>query len=203
MQKQKFMTALSFLGFIFIVALAIGFFYTKQGRIELLKHQIDVPEDLQRQFGRVITKTIAEKPISTKFLTPQGDNVTWDNFKGKYLLVNFWATWCGPCVVELPSLDKLQSRFKNSDLGVIAVSLDQQRNHEYIKKFTYNRNIGEFAAYFDKYNEIKRNIRMRGIPTTYLLNPNGKILYIFEGDAEWDSPSSIEFFNTLLQKQDH
>ena len=134
------------------------------------------------------------------FLAPDGSETTWNDFKDEYLLVNFWASWCAPCVIELPSLDKLQSRFKDDGLKTIAISLDQQRSHDQIKRFAYNRNIGDFVTYFDHNNEIQRKVRMRGIPTTYLLNPEGKILYIFEGDAQWNSPPAIKFFSELLKR---
>ena len=169
MQKQKILSALSFLGFIFLIALIIGYFHTKQERVTLLADQITVPDAFSNQFSRVIIKKTAQSMPDLSFLAPDGSETTWNDFKGEYLLVNFWASWCAPCVIELPSLDKLQSRFKDDGLKTIAISLDRQRNHDQIKRFAYNRNIGDFVTYFDHNNEIQRKVRMRGIPTTCLL----------------------------------
>ena len=200
MQKQNIFSALSFIGFIFIIALTFGYFYTKKERVILLQEQISVPKGFADQFSRIIVKKISQSMPNTSFLSPDGDEITWDDFKGQYLLVNFWATWCAPCVIELPSLNKLKSRFDDNGLKTVAISLDKQRNHDQVKRFAYNRNIDDFVTYYDHNNEVQRKVRMRGIPTTYLLNPDGKILYIFEGDAQWDSPQAIKFFSTLLKQ---
>jgi thiol-disulfide isomerase/thioredoxin len=139
-------------------------------------------------------------PLAT-FMSPEGRRVNWQVFEGKYLLINFWATWCGPCVIELPSFEKLRQRFKDTNLEVIAVSLDTQRDQEQIQRFLSNRSIGEFASYFDDAKEVKSAISMRGIPTTYLLDPNGNVLYVFEGDAVWHSQSAIEFFEAVVAQE--
>lgn len=183
-----------------MIALIIGYFHTKKERIVLLKDQIAVPKEFSSQFNRIIIKKTAQSMPNASFLSPDGHQITWSDFKGKHLLVNFWATWCAPCVVELPSLNELQSRFKDHGLETIAISLDQQRSHDQVKRFAYNRNISDFVTYYDHNNEVQRKVRMRGIPTTYLLNPQGKILYIFEGDAQWNSPPAINFFTTLLKQ---
>lgn len=180
----------------------LGFGYTKnlKTRGDVIVNNVDVSDEFARDFSRVITKNRAEALPDITFAAPNGDLITWVAFQGEYLLVNFWATWCPPCVVELPSLNALQKRFDGRGLKVIAVSLDAQRTHDQIKKFLYNRNIDDFAGYWDIQGQITANIRMRGIPTTYLLGPDGNILHIFEGDADWNSPASIEFFRALLNQ---
>ena len=188
------------MGVIFMIALGIGYMQTLKTRGEVLENRIEVPDLLVREFDRVITKNRAQAMPSVRFTSPEGEELGWEDFDGQYLLVNFWATWCAPCVVELPSLDKLRKRFEGQGLEVIAVSIDKVRPQEQIKKFLYNRRISNFAAYLDDYDDIQRNIRMRGIPTTYLLGPNGNILHIFEGDANWMSPPSLSFFKNLLNR---
>lgn len=202
MDKQKVLKLLNIMGMVFIIAAVIGFFQMKEGRKEILKDQIPVPKEFTEQFSRVITKTLTEELPNIQFSTPTDELVSWDHFEGEYTLINFWASWCAPCVVELPSLDKLRQRFDGKGLRVVAISLDQQRDHEYIKNFLNMRNINEFAAYYDINKDIKRSVPMRGIPTTYLLNAQGKILYIFEGDAHWQSPAAILFFKALTAEKD-
>lgn len=136
------------------------------------------------------------------FLNPEGKEIGWQNFKGKYLLVNFWATWCGPCVRELPSLEKLRDQYAGSDLEIIAIAVDYNKDLKILQEFLDYREIGHFALYFDHQSDVRANVPMRGIPTSYLIDPKGQILYVFEGDADWVSPESIAFFEALLsQKQ--
>lgn len=182
----------------FIIFLGVSYFNEYKNRGEIIESQTDVPAEFARQFSRVIKKNRAQQPPSSPFIDPMGNSKDWADLNGQYTLVNFWATWCSPCVVELPSLNRLQKKYENKGLKVIAISIDTMRDHEEIKTFLDYRNIGQFAAYFDKKSNIQRNIKMRGIPTTYLLDPTGNITHIFEGDANWGSPSSYRFFDTLL-----
>lgn len=198
MKKQKFMSVLSLMGMLLVVWLGISYTYHMKNRGDLLENQVQIPKDFASQFSRVLSKNRENSVPSTPFISPNGNAMDWPDFQGQYLLVNFWATWCAPCVVELPSLGKLKAQYEGKGLDIIAVSLDTMRGHDDIKAFLKNRNIGDFAAYFDDQQHIQKNISMRGIPTSYLIDPKGNISYIFEGDAHWDSPSAIQFFNNLL-----
>lgn len=201
MNQQRFFSVLSTMGVIFIIFLGISYVRMMNTQGEVVVNKITVPDGFEREFGKVITKNRLSPMVEAYFLSPEGYRVGWQDFKGEYLLVNFWATWCAPCVIELPSLDTLQKKFSGEGLNIISVSLDTMRSQSQIKKFLYNRNIGEFAAYLDASGEVKKKIRMRGIPTSYLLDPDGNVLYMFEGDANWSSPEAISFFNLLLGQQ--
>lgn len=199
LSKQKLMKHLSLLGLAFIVVLSFQAYQSYQNRGELITRQIEVPDNFARQFNRVIKKNRAEILPSTPFMTPNGQKLDWSDLTGQYTLVNFWATWCPPCVIELPSLDKLQKRYEGKGLEVIAISLDTMQGHDQIQKFLKNRNIGDFAAYFDVDRIIQKEIYMRGLPTTYLLDNKGQLIYVFEGDADWVSSGAIQFFDDLLE----
>jgi thiol-disulfide isomerase/thioredoxin len=135
---------------------------------------------------------------AAQFTALNDDLLSFQSYNGRYLLVNFWATWCAPCVVELPSLEKLQTYLTDRPIDVIAVSLDHNRPLNDIHMFLQNRLIGDFAAYKDFGRTVESGIPMRGIPTTYLLHPEGYILKIFEGSADWNSPPARRFFDELL-----
>jgi len=196
--KSKVLNILTSLGLIFLIALSITLFKEANRTGEKVENIVQVPTDFKREFSNVVTKRRLEPVVDVRFLSPEIDKVSWQDFKGDYLLVNFWATWCAPCVTELPSLEKLAQKFDGKGLEVIAISLDTMRNQTQIKTFLANRNIGDFAAYFDDESLIQRNIKMRGIPTSLLLDKDGNILYVFEGDAQWNSPSAVSFFENLL-----
>ncbi len=197
--KNKILKILTTIGFIFAIAMGITFIKALNNQGPKIENIVEVSRPFKREFSNVVTKRRVEPIIDINFAKPDGSQTNWNNFTGEYLLVNFWATWCAPCVVELPSLDRLSKKFEGKGLNVIGISLDTMRSHEDVKLFLENRNIGEFAAYFDNFQEIQSKISMRGIPTSILLDKKGNILHIFEGDAQWDSPSSVEFFANLLK----
>ena len=101
-------------------------------------------------------------------------------------------------MLELPSLEKLAKYYEGKGLDVIPISIDTRYDHEQVKKFLYNRGIDDFAGYYDDSGEIQQVIRIAGLPTSYLLDPAGRLTHIFEGDANWVSPSSIAFFDAVL-----
>ena len=156
-----------------------------------------------QQFSRVASPSSPDFLPSVSFQGPGGVIQSWDDFKGHYLLINFWATWCAPCVVELPSLQKLKDRYEKHGLNVIAVSIDYNKDLAFLEAFLDNRGIGPVALYHDSEKQLRTNIPMSGIPTSYLLAPDGQVLYVFEGDADWNSPESVAFFNTLLGSSSH
>lgn len=139
-----------------------------------------------------------EQMPDISFLSPEGKAISWNSFQGKFTLVNIWATWCSPCVVELPTLQKLGEVFEE-EMSVIAISVDMTGDQERLRAFLKPRNISDFALYFDKNKEIQKKMPLRGIPTTFLLNPDGKLLYVFEGEANWSAPPAIAFFRQLLK----
>ncbi len=201
MNQKKLLSFLSVMGLVFLIFVGINYVEMLKTRGDVIKNPVVVSDIFSSQFRRVITKGRFEPMTDVSFLTPDGTEIGWSDLKGRYVLVNFWASWCGACVVELPSLGKLQKRFAGKGLEVIAISLDAVRSHADIKEFLHNRDIGEFAAYLDGNKGIKKKISMRGLPTTYLLDSKGNIRYIFEGDADWAAFDSIEFFTALLKRE--
>lgn len=196
--KNKVLNILTKLGLIFAIAMVITFIRSANEQGKPIENMVKVPRAFDRQFSNVVTKRRAEPIVDVSFLNPAGETVAFSDFKGEYLLVNFWATWCPPCVLELPSLGALAEKMDGKGLEIIAISLDAQRDQQSIRDFLYNRGIGEFAEYHDNQQTIQKNIYMRGIPTSVLLDPQGNILYVFEGDADWSSASALEFFRKLL-----
>ena len=159
-----------------------------------------LPQDAAAQvmsYNRKYYKAGEHLPEIT-FADPDGKQTTLDDFKGKPVLLNLWATWCGPCVRELPSLESFSRLTHPQDLEVVAVSVETKYNRKTLKTFLESRGIGDFALYQDQKGEIEGKIALNGLPTTYLLGADGKILYVFEGDAGWQSASTQGFVDYLL-----
>jgi thiol-disulfide isomerase/thioredoxin len=121
------------------------------------------------------------------FQDKMGQPVTLDAFKGKVVLLNFWATWCPPCVAEMPALDQLQADMGGDDFAVVAVSMDRQG----IKKsapFYRRAGITHLALYNDTRGDLMTAVKATALPVTILLDREGREVGRMEGAAKWDSP---------------
>lgn len=113
-----------------------------------------------------------------------------DAFKGKYVLINFWATWCKPCVTEMPSLDRLASRLQKKGGVVIAISQDEGGPSQ-VRPFTEKLNLSKLRILFDPEKRSFRDYALRGLPTTVLISPTGNLIARLEGGATWDDGALV------------
>ena len=114
------------------------------------------------------------KPISSLIFEDfSGNEINLNEYHGKLVIINFWATWCAPCKKEMPSLDKLyqDNNFKN--LKVFAVNMEQP-NASKTKKFFNDLNIKKLEIYFDSNLNFVKKLKLRGVPTTILINKKGE-----------------------------
>jgi thiol-disulfide isomerase/thioredoxin len=134
-------------------------------------------------------------PAAT-FHDPDGGDVSLADFKGVPTLVNLWATWCAPCVKELPTLDKLaESHAIDGQLGIIAVSQDSIEQAE-VKAFLAKLGIKQIGAYQDDKMALAGALGVQVMPTTILVGSDGKEIWRYIGDLDWTSPEA----GTLLSE---
>ena len=132
-----------------------------------------------------------------KFKDNEGKEISFSDFQDKILLVNFWATWCAPCIKEMPSLDRLKKKiYKNFD--VIAVSVDRDGVKK-VKDFFNENKITNLEEYFDTKNSLAKEMNLIGLPTSFFINKKGDLIGYFQGDLEWDNNTVIEFINYLIK----
>ncbi len=122
-----------------------------------------------------------------------GKEVRLSQFKGKPVLLNFWATWCVPCKEELPSMQRLHDASKNNgDIQIIAVSVDRS-NIERIHLYVRDLNLS-FPILLDPDRIARKPYFVRGLPTSYLIDADGKLRGFISGAREWDSPAARQLF---------
>ncbi len=115
-------------------------------------------------------------------------------------IVNLWATWCPPCVKEIPSLLALEEEKGSARLRVVFVSLDQAGNYQEMAAMASRRGIElPPRSYLSAGADIWQSLALKGLPTSYLVSPAGEITYILQGDAAWTSPESMAFFKAILE----
>ena len=121
------------------------------------------------------------------FKDAAGSDRSLATFRGRFVLLNVWATWCLPCRQEMPALDRLQSKLGGVDFEVVALSIDR-RGIEAINDFFARNKITKLAAFNDPSGVAKNALAVFGIPTTLLIDREGREVQRWVGPVEWDSP---------------
>ncbi len=129
------------------------------------------------------------------FLDGAGAEVRLADFRGKPVVLNFWATWCAPCVKELPSLVRLQQA--RGDLVVIALNVDSKAEMK-IGEFLKEVEADALEAYTDPKKKLWRAYRLNSLPTTFIIDAEGRLVGRRDRDAEWDSPEAIAAIDAAL-----
>ena len=126
-----------------------------------------------------------EAAPAVKFKNPDGGDFDLTKFKGGPVLVNLWASWCAPCIKELPTLQELeQSHNVDGALGVIAVSQDMAPQGS-VEAFLAERDLGRFAAFHDADMKLTDALKIQVMPTTILYGSDGKEIWRYVGDLDW------------------
>ena len=132
-----------------------------------------------------------------KFKNPDGGTFDLTKFKGTPVLVNLWASWCAPCIKELPTLQELEgSQAEEGKLGIIAVSQDMAPQGS-VDAFLSERDIGRFAAYHDPGMGLSSALGVQILPTTILYDAEGKEVWRYVGDMDWTSAEAAKLIAEL------
>jgi thiol-disulfide isomerase/thioredoxin len=140
------------------------------------------------------------KPMPPMAFTDlEGKELTLDAFKGKVVVLNLWATWCVPCIKEMPSLERLGAKLK--DRGVAVMSISQDRGGaKQVTPFLEKQGLKTLPIYLDPKGAVLKAIGARGLPTTLVIDKEGREVGRLEGDAEWDGPNALAVIEHVLAK---
>ena len=118
-------------------------------------------------------------------------------YRNQVVLLNLWATWCGPCVIEMPSIQRLYDRYQSRGLRVVGVAVDDPPFADRVRAF-----VAEHQLTFDILHEgsgrVEQDYRSRGLPATYIIGRDGRIRVIRQGATDWDSPAHRAVIEQLL-----
>jgi thiol-disulfide isomerase/thioredoxin len=123
------------------------------------------------------------------------------DYRGKFVLLNIWATWCSPCRKEMPTLDRLQARLGGPDFEVVPLSIDR-KGAPAVRKFYSEIGIQHLALRLDAAAEAPSKLDAFGVPLTLLIDRQGREIGRLVGPAEWDSPEMIDFLKAKIAQQD-
>ncbi len=139
------------------------------------------------------------KAPGAQFVGQDGTTYTLDDFRGKVVLVNFWATWCGPCIRELPSLVRLQESALDPGFTVLALSQDRDGWTD-IAPFVAARRLEGLPYFHDRKAAFAGSARIRALPTSVLYGRDGTEVGRLEGHAEWDSKEAVALIRHYLAR---
>lgn len=208
MPQKSFSKYLIFASFVISASFG-GYFVYKT----IENEQIQAAQQVQNSQQQLATGELAAflfnaQPLelpTIQFLNAATDNkllsgaeqIDFSHFKGKTILVNLWATWCGPCRHEMPTLDKLQAELGSDKFEVVTLNVDRKSTAG-AEAFFSEINIQNLALYADPTTNAMRSLRARGLPMTMLINPDGLEVGRIFGPAEWASEEAINLIQAAL-----
>jgi thiol-disulfide isomerase/thioredoxin len=161
-------------------------------------HGSDHPADL-RNARNQFTHLMRPRPAPlVPILAQDGSRLDLGRFRGKLVLLNFWATWCAPCLYELPALDRLQALLGNDAFAVVALSIDEGDIGGPIS-FVERLGLKHLTVYQDFTERAQDALPLYGLPISYLVDGDGLVLGYIVGAVEWDSPEALGFLRHYLR----
>lgn len=144
---------------------------------------------------RVHNAEVGERAPNFELTADDGSGARLEDYRGKYVLLNFWATWCAPCVEEMAALSRLHNDFSDEGLIVLGISIDENRE-------AYHRFLDDYEVSFPTVRDPTWDVMMRYgtklVPETYLISPDGIVLRKYVNWQNWDSPEIVNYLRSLL-----
>ena len=197
MAARNFNWGTALFGVVVVVALAV-YGYSALNEMGGNKPSEVPPQESPAASASDLIVSEQPKPVpDTVFTDADGGSHKLTDFRGRYTLVNFWATWCGPCKVELPALQALKETMGNT-LQVVTISVD--KSADVAAKYLADNGVAGLDTYTDPSLDISIALGANELPTTVLIDPSGNVIGRHTGGAEWDSPSAVATLKGLIGK---
>lgn len=133
------------------------------------------------------------------FSDAQGNSVSLSQYRGKAVMLNFWATWCPPCLKEMPSMQRLKAELAGEAFEIVAVNAGETAEAIEIFMMELDEPLN-FPVLLDPTGSTFRDLNIRGLPMTFLFDADGKLLHSIAGGREWDSRDSVRLVRSILPK---
>ena len=146
------------------------------------------------------TLPAVEKPFAAPDFTltsEGGKTYRLSDYRGKFVVINFWATWCPPCRQEMPSMERMWQKIKDKGIAVLAVDVGEDADTVFEFRGTYPVN---FPLLLDLDGSVVKQYPVTGLPTTYIINPQGQVTHRAVGSREWDDPKLYEQLLQMRQR---
>jgi thiol-disulfide isomerase/thioredoxin len=154
--------------------------------------------EFRGQLGAFVPRRPPLEAPAIAFRAAEGKELTLADFRGRTLVVNFWATWCAPCVEEMPALDRLHASLASEGIEVAAISVDRGGLRQVAPFFEVNA-LKHLPVYLDPTGASMRAFGVRGLPTTIAIDRQGRDAGRLEGAAHWDSEPAKSLLRALAR----
>ena len=172
---------------------AVGYMASQwQMRKQLDSHQIE-PADANE---------IAQRKHVQDFILTDVSGATkkLSDFRGNVVILSFWASWCSPCLAELPTFAEIEKRFRDKGLKVIPVNVDEgSEGREFAKDFFPKKGIG-FPTYFDKGKDLANLFEVDMLPSSFVIDRQGRLVFSSAGASDWSSPDTQALLQQILNE---
>ena len=144
-------------------------------------------------------QVMAEKPMAPEvaFRDAADQDRGFVEYRGKLVIAVFWATWCPICKGEMPKFDRLQAELGADGLRVVALSVDRE-GLPIVKRYYAKHGIRHLRVFHDTESILASVLGIRGVPTIFVIDPEGRMIGVVEGGANWESPEALAFLRSLL-----
>ena len=153
------------------------------------------------EMEKLVVHDAPKDRLETPFADADGAQATVADWEGKVVVLNFWATWCPPCLKEMPSLDRLAAERSGEDFAVLAISTDRGDAEKPARWFAEN-GIEHLAMLHDARMALAREAAILGQPTTLILDRQGREVARYQGEAEWDSADAWAVIEAVIAADD-
>lgn len=145
----------------------------------------------------VLPKTFPIEPVA--FNDVDGKAIDFSQFKGKIIMVNMWATWCPPCVRELPAIERLATKFKAEDFVLLPISIDAEGKQQ-VQPFLSSLGMPNFNSYYDQSQSLGDVFPLDTIPATFILDQQGQLIAFVRSYVDWDDAKAVSLIQGFIDK---
>ncbi|HEX8010869.1 MAG TPA: TlpA disulfide reductase family protein [Casimicrobiaceae bacterium] len=191
-------TAFVVLGLIALAASLVGVWLSSGPPATAVMPSPQASAPAERQF-KFVPYSSPRAVANVEFEDGNNQKRSLTDFRGKVVLLNIWATWCGPCRKEMPTLDRLQAKLGSADFEVVALSIDRG-GQAVVKSFFDEIDVQHLAVYVDASAQAGDSLSILGIPTTLLLDREGREIGRVVGPAQWDRPEVLDTIRRYLPR---
>ncbi len=193
-------------GAFILFLLASGFFMKHENALAIFSKDESTKSQSSTNNNKKQAESLSEEIAPQEgFMAPDftfpdmnGKSVSLSQFRGKVVFLNIWATWCGPCRIEMPDMEKLYRKFKKEDLVILAVSIDHQ-GEPVVKPFVKELEL-TFPILLSPDGRIQRIYMVRALPSSFIIDKSGRIITRVVGARNWFGTETIETFEYLIRK---
>ncbi|MCL1122848.1 TlpA disulfide reductase family protein [Shewanella bicestrii] len=145
----------------------------------------------------VLPKTYPIEPVA--FSDVDGKAIDFSQYKGKVVMVNMWATWCPPCVRELPAIERLATKFKAEEFALLPISIDADGKQQ-VQPFLTSLGMANFNSYYDPEQNLGQVFPLDTIPATFILDQNGQLIAFVRSFVDWDDAKAVSLIQGFIDK---